>query len=506
MRERDSYFAERQRRAPLYERLEQHALRRPHSFHVPGHKMGHSFDSGGRDRFQSILELDMTEITGLDDLHQPQGAIAEAQELAAEAFGAEETRFLIGGSTVGNLALLMTVCRPGEKILVQRNCHKSVYHGIMLARATPVFLVPAVDLATGAAAGVRREDVERALLAHPDAKAVFLTNPTYYGMGIDLKKMADVVHRHGIPLLIDEAHGAHYGFHPAFPRSAMQSGADAAVQSTHKMASALTMSSMLHVQGERIDRERLFRHLAMLQSSSPSYPLMASLDVARRHLVMEAAQEWDKLLPLLDKLRERTGRLPWLSWPELADNSVYATLDPLKLFLHLRTDELDGFAVQQMMEEHGIFPELADTSHVLLVASAGTTARDLDALARLLESIDPKVKSHKERVIQAGVVSSHYIRETALPMHEAVDLPREAVPLDQALGRTVAEMVVPYPPGIPILVPGERIDEQSMSMLQELRASQTRFHGVRDERLNTIQVLREKEKGRKTTGVGGAWV
>jgi len=486
---RGSGFGERQRRAPLYEQLERHVMRQPHSFHVPGHKMGRSFDTAARDRFQSVLELDLTEITGLDDLHQPQGVIAQAQELAAEAFGAEETRFLVGGSTVGNLALVMTVCRPGEKILVQRNCHKSVFHGIMLARATPIYLVPAVDPKTGIAAGVRREDVERALLAHPDAKAVFLTNPTYYGMGIDLKKMASVVHRHGVPLLVDEAHGAHYGFHPAFPLSAMQSGADAAVQSTHKMASALTMSSMLHVQGERIDRERLYRYLAMLQSSSPSYLLMASLDLARRHLVTEAAREWDQLLPLLDKLRERTGRLSWLSWPEVTEGSVYATLDPLKLFMHLRTTRLDGFFVQREMEKLGIFAELADVSHVLLVASAGTTARDLDALERLLESLDPEASPGGERVIEAGSVSSHYMREQALPMHEAVELPREAVPLEETLGRIVAEMVIPYPPGIPILVPGERMDEQSLSMLLKLRTGRTRFHGVQDEQLKTVQVV-----------------
>lgn len=490
MRERDADFWERQQTAPLYEQLERHARRRPHSFHVPGHKMGHSFDGGSRDRFASVLELDQTEITGLDDLHQPQGVIAEAEALAAEAFGAQETRFLIGGSTVGNLALIMTVCRPGDKILVQRNCHKSVFHGIIMARATPVFLVPAVDLATGVAAGVRREDVERALQAHPDAKAVLLTNPTYYGMGIDLAKMVATVHRHDIPLLVDEAHGAHYGFHPAFPTSAMHAGADASVQSTHKMASSMTMSSMLHVQGERIDRERLRRYLAMIQSSSPSYPLMASLDLARRHLVMEAASEWDRLLPLLDKLRERTSRISWLHGPELGANSVYATLDPLKLFLHLRTEEFTGFQLQQLMERHGIFPELADETHVLLVASAGTSGRDLDALFRLLESIEAQEDQDTERIVQAGIVSSHYIREQALPMHEAVDLPYETISLDQSLGRVVAEMVIPYPPGIPILVPGEQMDEQSLSMLQELRSGQTRFHGVQDDSLQTIQVVR----------------
>lgn len=487
---RDAEFRERQKRAPLYEQLERHAKHRPHPFHVPGHKMGHSFDSHAKHRFQSVLELDLTEISGTDDLHQPQGVIAEAQSLAAEAFGAEESKFLIGGSTVGNLALIMTVCRPGDKILVQRNCHKSVYHGIIMARAEPIFLVPAVDLATGVAAGVRREDVERALQTHPDAKAVFLTNPTYYGMGIDLAKMAATVHRHDIPLLIDEAHGAHFGFHPAFPRSAMQSGADAAVQSTHKMASAMTMSSMLHLQGGRIDRERLYRHLAMLQSSSPSYILMASLDLARRHLALEACEEWERLLPLLDKLRERTGKLEWLEWPQLSANCVYATFDPLKLFLHLRTGQTSGFALQELMERHGIFPELADDSHVLLAASAGTTHKDLEALARLLESLSPQVEAEAERILLHGVVSSHYLRKQAVPMHEAVDRPRETIPLEQATGRIVAEMVIPYPPGIPVLVPGERMDEEGLEMLAELRRGRTSFHGVQDDRLHTIQVLR----------------
>ncbi|WP_289139967.1 aminotransferase class I/II-fold pyridoxal phosphate-dependent enzyme [uncultured Brevibacillus sp.] len=490
MVEKDADFRERQKHAPLYEQLERHAKRRPHPFHVPGHKMGHSFDSHAKDRFQEILELDLTEISGTDDLHQPTGVIAEAQGLAAEAFGADETRFLIGGSTVGNVALIMTVCRPGDKILVQRNCHKSVYHGIIMARATPIFLVPAVDLATGVAAGVRREDVERALHTHPDAKAVFLTNPTYYGMGIDLAKMAATVHRFDVPLLIDEAHGAHYGFHPAFPRSAMQSGADAAVQSTHKMATAMTMSSMLHIKGDRIDRARLYRHLAMIQSSSPSYVLMASLDLARRHLVLEASSEWERLLPLLDKLRERVARLEWIEWPEQASNSVYATFDPLKLFLHLRTSQLSGFALHEYMERFGIFPELSDDSHVLLAASSGTSARDLDALARLLESMSPQVEPGEERVLLPGVVSSHYLREQALPMYEAVDMPQETIALDQSLGRIVAEMVIPYPPGIPVLVPGERMDAEGLVMLQELRSGQTRFHGVQDDRLQTIQVLR----------------
>jgi arginine decarboxylase len=487
--ERTADFWERQKRAPLYETLVRHAKRHPHPFHVPGHKMGKSFDRWGREHYHPLLSLDVTEITGTDDLHQPEGVIAEAQALAAEAFGAEETRFLIGGSTVGNIALIMTVCRPGEKILVQRNCHKSVFHGIMLARATPVYIVPAIDLSTGVAAGLRREDVERALQAHPDAKAVFLTNPTYYGMGIDLKKMAAAVHRYDVPLLVDEAHGAHYGFHPAWPASAMQSGADAAVQSTHKMASALTMSSMLHIQGNRIDRERLSRTLAMIQSSSPSYLLMASLDLARRHLVMEAAREWERLLPQLDEFRRRLNSLDWLHLPALSANSVYTTLDPLKLLLHLHSNRINGFQLQQLMEERGIFPELADRTHVLLAASAGTTPEDLEVLWRLLEGLSPDVVPEAGRVFQAGVLASSFLREQAMPMHEAVDAKKETVPLEAAAGRICAEMVIPYPPGIPLLVPGERIDEEVLALLLELRIGQTRIHGVRDTRLERIQVV-----------------
>nr|WP_139492657.1 aminotransferase class I/II-fold pyridoxal phosphate-dependent enzyme [Brevibacillus dissolubilis] len=482
---------ERQRRAPLYDALVQHAKKRPHSFHVPGHKMGASFDRTAKEHFQSLLALDVTELSGMDDLHQPEGIIAEAQALAAEAYGAEETRFLIGGSTVGNIAAIMAVCRPGDKILVQRNCHKSVYNGIIMARAEPVYIVPAVDPKTGVATCVRRDDVERTLQAHPDAKAVFLTNPTYYGMGVDLEKMAVTVHRFGIPLLVDEAHGAHYGFHPALPLSAMQSGADLSVQSTHKMGTSMTMSSMVHVQGERIDRARLYRALAMIQSSSPSYPLMASLDVSRRHMVLEGAKEIDRLLPALSRLRERIRHLPWLYTPTVEDRNrnVYSTLDPLKLLLSLRTKQHTGYQLQSLLESQAIYPELAHPDHILLAASVGTTEDDLDKLAHVLE----KIEYHTEQVhtiFQAGILASSFLQESVTPMHEALDAEKKTVSLAEAVGAVCAEMVIPYPPGIPLLVPGERITRETIAVLQELRGSGARFHGVADADLHTIAILR----------------
>lgn len=487
---RDEAFWERQQSAPLFEALTRHAKRRPHPFHVPGHKMGHSFDKEGKDIFQSILSIDLTEISGMDDLHHPEGIIAEAQKLAAEAFGAEETRFLIGGSTVGNIALIMAVCRPGEKIVVQRNCHKSVFNAIILARAEPIFIVPAVDVSTGVAAGLRREDVERTLLAHPDAKAVFLTNPTYYGMGIDLAKMAATVHKFGIPLLVDEAHGAHYGFHPELPFSAMQCGADAAVQSTHKMATAMTMSSMLHIQGDLIDRERLFQVLGMIQSSSPSYPLMASLDLARRHMVIEGAREIDRVLPRLSWLKESLEELPWCRVAALQEGKAYATLDPLKLLICLHTREMAGHELQAHLEAEGIFPELVDRNHVLLAASTGTSQADVESVWRAMRELAPMPLAEADTVFESGLLASTFLREQIIPVYEAIHLPKMPMPLVQAEGRIAAEMVIPYPPGIPLLVPGERIDGHVISMLQEMAAGRVRFQGAKDPGLTTIQIVK----------------
>lgn len=487
---RGEAFRQRQKHAPLYEALVRHAKKKLHPFHVPGHKMGKSFDEEARDLFASILTIDLTEISGMDDLHQPQGVIAEAQALAAEAYGAEETRFLVGGSTAGNIALILAVCNPGDTIIVQRNSHKSVFHGIMLAQANPVFVVPSVDPVTGVAACLRREDVERACQEHPEAKAVFLTNPTYYGMGIDLRKMASVAHRYNMPLVVDEAHGSHYGFHPALPESAMQAGADAAVQSTHKMGNAMTMSSMLHLQGNRLDRNRVSQALAMIQSSSPSYPLMASLDVARRQMALRGQEELELAISRMRLFRERLAEHSWLTTPTIGPESVYSTLDPLKLLLVLQTTHLDGYRLQAEMEARGIFPELADKHHVLLAASTGTSLEDVEQIGKVLQEWTPQQSVRPSSIVQGeGIVASAFCREQVMPMHQAVWSDKRAVPLEEAVGCVAAEMVIPYPPGIPYLVPGERIDEQALTFLRDQRKMGTRFHGVQDPDLRTIQIV-----------------
>lgn len=302
-------------RAPVYEMLEQYRHKGNISYHVPGHKNGEAYRSAvsaeSAGYLTEVMRYDVTEITGTDDLHHPEGVIREAQELAADCYGAEESYMLVGGSTAGNLALILTVCSaPGSLLILQRNVHKSVIHGLMLAGALAVFLEPQIDPGSGLAVAPSAETVQAALAAYPEAAGVLVTMPNYYGMGSDLAPLAQACHACCVPLLVDEAHGAHYGQHPALPAGALAQGADGVVQSTHKMLTALTMGAMLHVQGPWLDRALLRQRLAMVQSSSPSYPVMASLDLARRLLHSQGVGAFTAGLAAVDVLRRGLAALP----------------------------------------------------------------------------------------------------------------------------------------------------------------------------------------------------
>ena len=278
--------------APILSMLINHRNTEPISFHVPGHKRakdwpateGSGLNEDMLRTLERYVDLDVTELSSTDDLHDPSGAILEAQQLAAACFGAEETCLLVGGSTSGNMAMILGTCSPGDLIIVQRNVHKSVLNGLILAGAKVVFLHPYIEEGSGLAIMPPLLAVQEALDLYPEAKAVFLTNPNYYGLCMPLDAYSHIVHEAGAVLLVDEAHGAHFGQHPRFPGSALQGGADGVVQSTHKTLSAMTMGAMLHMQGSRIDRSAVKQALTMLQSSSPSFPILASIDAARAQL------------------------------------------------------------------------------------------------------------------------------------------------------------------------------------------------------------------------------
>lgn len=493
---------ENHRKAPLFEALTDYHAWNPHPFHIPGHKRGQGFDREGASWFHPLLLLDATEVSNLDDLHHPEGAIAEAQRLAADAFRADETFFLVGGSTAGNIAMIMAVCQPGDVLIVQRNVHKSVIHGLMLARVNPIFIAPRMDRGSGIATGVTPEQVKEALYRYPEAKGVLLTNPNYYGLGVNLSAIAQVVHEYGIPLLVDEAHGAHFGFHPLLPASAMDQGADAAVQSTHKMLPAMTMSSMLHVQGEFIDRYRLRRALTMIQSSSPSYPLMASLDLARRYMVLEGMKSLDIAIAYSDQIKTfLTDHLPWMSYPS-AMGVAFESIDPLKIILcaHKENQHVgrSGYKLQEQLVALRCVPEMADPQHVVLALSVGTLQSDIDGLLHALQTIDQKLLSGEAKAISPNgkrgtfpLPENLFITKLKLAPYEVMDARIESVSLTDAEGRVSGESIIPYPPGIPILMPGEEIDRAVLKYIQELQRSGARFQGLENSQAEKIRVVVE---------------
>lgn len=458
--------------------------------------------------YEAILALDVTELPGTDDLHHPEAAILEAQRLAASCFGAEETFFLVGGSTVGNQAAILAACRPGELLLVQRDVHKSVIHGLMLAGAQAVFITPRQDPTSGLLTGLALQDVQEALERYPSAKGLLLTCPTYYGISADLKPLADLLHEEGKLLLVDEAHGAHFGFHPELPASALSAGADVVVQSTHKMLTAMTMGSMLHVQGERINRQALRQALAMLQSSSPSYPIMGSLDLSRSWLQEQGVQAIDKGLQVMHNLRLslNTGA----RWRTVELPGTSRTVDPFKLVLEDSYGILSGFELKDQLERHGCYPEMADPDRVLLAFGLTSQAEAAERLLKALEDIGAEYR--RSSGAEAGCSDaganllkprcnrghSDAVQEQQDPVGQPVAFTLESlhrmesdvdrVPLEFCEGRIAAEMIVPYPPGIPLLYPGERIGKQASAELRRLAAAGARFQGHDVSGLKTVPV------------------
>lgn len=491
-------------RAPLYEALLKYKSSRQRTYHVPGHKNGQVYSDAYSRFMQDILSIDVTEITGTDDLHHPEGVILEAQHLAADCFGAEESYWLVGGSTSGNMALLLTVCtEPGDLILVQRNVHKSVLHGLMLAGAQAVFMLPEMDHQSGLATAPSVETVMASLEAYPQAKAVLITMPNYYGMGFSIQSIATICHQFHVPLLVDEAHGAHYGMHPDVPASALSAGADGVVQSTHKMLSAMTMGAMLHVQGERINRTLLKQRLSMIQSSSPSYPLMASLDLARRHLHVHGAEAFTAGLAAVDTAKRGIQSMPryGILQPQTTAAAGYTAQDPFKLVIYDKSGDLSGYELQRELEAHGCMPEMSDDRYVVLLFSLGSTEEDamhlLGALMHISLEKEPRNKDSTEannspvstwNILQSDVYSC----PVPFDMRTRTEEDTESVELSKCAGRRAAEMVIPYPPGIPILYPGELIGEAMQERLIALRNAGAKCQGTRDSSLNQLLVIQEK--------------
>ncbi|PTM54850.1 aminotransferase class I/II-fold pyridoxal phosphate-dependent enzyme [Desmospora activa] len=473
-----------QLRAPLWEAVTQFAGDTMGNFHVPGHKGGRFFDREASSFFSSLLPLDLTEVGNLDDLHQAEGAIAEAQQLAAACFGADRSFFLVGGSTAGNLALILATCQPGDRLIVQRESHQSVWNGCILAGVQPIYVSGGID-ERGLPRSLDPEVLREAFSRYPEAKAAFITSPDYDGHIQPVRQLAQVCHACNRPLLVDEAHGAHLGFHPDLPASALNEGADAAVQSTHKLLAAMTQASMLHLKGLRVDNERVASWLRMLQSSSPSYPLMASLDVARRLMATEGEEQLERLLQRLLRLRLEVNRLQ-----SIREMPAVMERDPLKLSLmaEVRGEAVSGIRLARFLEKQNLWPELADHRRVLAVFTPGNQEAEFTRFIHALRHLDDVVTTFP-RESQQIHLQTPLLADSAQPLDKIHRQAAVPVPLDEAVGLVAKVAVVPYPPGIPLILPGETISEQHVSAIRDQYQNEAKIRGLASRSPLSIFVL-----------------
>ncbi|WP_100332042.1 aminotransferase class I/II-fold pyridoxal phosphate-dependent enzyme [Bacillus xiapuensis] len=479
--------------APLYEALCLYEDCKRISLHVPGHKDGRVFDETALERFSGILKIDATESKGIDDLHHPTDFIKEAQQLAADAFGADHTFFLVGGSTIGNIAVALSLCAPGDKILVQRNMHKSVFHGLTLAGAQPVFIAPGVESATKAAKVSDFGYIEKALKENQNVKGLWITNPNYYGMSQDISVLAEMCHRKHVPLIVDEAHGAHFGQANPVPPSALSKGADIVVQSTHKMLTAMTMASMLHVKGHLVSQKRLAQVLGMLQSTSPSYPLLASLDLARRYLVTKGRSFLQDTAERLEKKRlDLTPKLKTLTIWGGSEEVDYR--DPLKWIISCRSQAATGYQLLDLFYQLGCTAEISDPQNIVFLFSINEQEKDMDQVVNAIMELDHNLNKQQLVEPQKLTHTMLFAEEGALlqppiSLGEAFQMPRKKVALEDAGGALCGEMILPYPPGIPLLIPGEEITSAHIQTIRQLKEMGAYFQSPSDVTLKSILIL-----------------
>ncbi|PLR75290.1 arginine decarboxylase [Bacillus sp. V3-13] len=481
-----------QKETPLLEALVRHSQKKPISLHVPGHKYGSVFPIEKDVGFVKFLQLDATELTGLDDLHSPEGVILAAERLLAELYGVKESFFLVNGSTGGNLAMILTAISEDDVVLVQRNCHKSILNGIELAGGIPVFLGEMLDEEWQVAGGVSIEAVTEAIHIYPHAKALIVTYPNYYGLTYDLKSIIDLAHQHSIPVLVDEAHGAHFIAGRPFPLSAVELGADITVQSAHKTLPAMTMGSYLHFNSELLSLNTLKYYLQTIQSSSPSYPILASLDIARSYLASFNQQDLDYLKKSVSLFKQELSKLAGVKVLDRGDT------DLLKVTLQ-STCTLSGFEIQRRMEQEGLFAELADPNNVLFVLPLLKKDQEypfsaiLDKLTRVL-----KTESHHANEQKKVFFKKKPVSPLLISRKQAKNLQMEEMSFSKAAGQICAEMIVPYPPGIPLLYPGELIEESDLQSLNLLLKSGARFQrgeALLERKIKVYKIQKEFSSG-----------
>lgn len=476
-------------RTPLLDALIKYQKKNFVPLHMPGHKMG----KGVSRKFYRTVEknlfgLDLTEVPGMDDLNNPIGVIKEAQSRASEIFGADYSFFLVNGTTVGIHAAILGVCKPGDEILMPRDVHRSVMGACILSGVRPNYLEVRFDEDFYIPYPVSPEDVAKKNQNIP-VKALIQVYPSYFGLAGDIQGIVQIAHNKNVPVIVDEAHGAHFRFSDKLPVSALEAGADICIQSTHKTLGSFTQSSMLHIKSRLVNKDEVVSQLRILQSTSPSYLLMASLDAAVDQMDGTGIRLLENIIYITDRTRKIINDIPGFKClgPEKQGNNGIVAIDPTKLCISVTNLGLTGYQVGEILtKKYRIQVELCDIYNILCMFSIGNTPQDAAKLIKALKEISARGLRKADKPLLPST----------LPSPQVIMTPREAwfsrkrtVPIREAVGYISAELVAPYPPGIPVLCPGEEITHEIVDIIEEYKVHNHSFHGCADSDINTILVV-----------------
>ena len=477
-----------QDRAPILEALEKMKRARLVPFDVPGHKRGRGNPELTEFLGEQCLSVDVNSMKMLDNLCHPVSVIKDAERLAADAFGAAHAFFMVGGTTSAVQAMVMTACKRGDKIIIPRNVHRSAINAMILCGAVPVYVNPQMDSMLGISLGMSVADVEQAIRENPDAKAVFVNNPTYYGICSDIKSIAKLAHDNGMLLLADEAHGSHLYFSDKLPVAAMHADADMAALSMHKSGGSLTQSSMLLI-GNRVPEGYVHQIINLTQTTSASYLLLASLDVSRRNMALRGTEMIDKIIDQVEYARDEinTNGDYYAYSKELINGDSIFDFDITKLSVYTRSIGLAGIEVYDILrDEYDIQTEFGDIANLLAYVSVGDRLKDIERLVSALAEIRRNYRQTGRKMLKAEYINPQVI----CGPQEAFYSEKESLPIDQTVGRVCSEFVMCYPPGIPILAPGEKITEEILQYIRYAKKKGCSMTGPEDMNIRFLNVMK----------------
>lgn len=474
---------------PLVEGILKYTEENNIAFCMPGHKQGLGFldTEVGKRLYDNLLKLDITEVDGVDNLHHPEGIIKESLELLKNYYGSKKSYFLVNGSTSGNLAMIFATFKEGDKIIVERNCHRSVFNGIIMRKLKPIYIRNKISKRYGASMSIDMGHFLNLINENKDAKGILITYPNYYGICTDLEAIIKEARKYNMKVLVDSAHGAHFGVNEKLPQSAIKLGADMVVTSSHKTLPSLTQTAYLHI-NEGTDIEKTDFYVSSFTSTSPSYILMCSMDYARFYLEEYGSEAYNELITRADKYKEKINKLCWLHILEETDlideisyNMKYPRLDSTRYIVSVNKG-LSGHKLLEYLRSKKIQCEMSDHRNVVLIFSPFNKEKDFNRLYEML-----KACSYRDLIEQEFNIKETDIPKSWLLPYEALERERTKVAIDSAIGKICGNSVVPYPPGVPILNPGELIDETSVNMIKYYLGQNATVLGTEDNLLTIVK-------------------